>query len=757
MSDSSYGDHPGGGAPLYPPSSSSFSNSPSPGPETNTTQPTIPTSRELETELMIASSAFAQGPGPFGTQPTVPRSVQPSYYGHGRGRGAAPTPPGNMGPRSLTHTRFPDDGRSSASAGFSAGFPGWGPGAGGAGMGEDDSLRMSRTIQGKIMTCVQFIQRLPNIPAHVAGQHQQICQEISQGLNAALHQLRTERDAARGDQGDLHHRYQQTLYAHTSSEAERHNLQIRLNNAMEREDSTKREVQEWMTRAENVTNELASLEEQANKFQQHHAKITADWENQDKRSFKQIQALENEVKKLRGRITTLAEKAKVPVEEALKIESNEFPAPSLPSAGPASHRSLDKETKDDLLARLMNPSGKKESGSKVDESSSSFKPNPQAPAWQPPVGSKTRGEKNRYSTPAPAESEVGSTVGGPSNWPVVVSHDKRNLDQYDGASTSSKAVVPTRGRQPNPPAFKHTSMPAAKASGSTMTAQEKERWGVQDIRDAIEHLYAMTKGYVVNCHLKANDPPQVAFDRIEIEERPTWTYLLNLVYPNPQQAAVHIRYLLSIDSYRQHVLMRVVLDYVFKKMLSPRVFLGISAELDEHLSALQDQIAALGQPEGPQNTAQILERQRVLEQHARVIGYALQSEGAERFKQGTVKRHAEVLCRILKPLRCISADDDKAMLLLQLMTEHTWDISSKVWMSGMTLNYQFAECGTVFTYSTMEALNAGPLGYGLRELQTAHIRVSFVATPMLTVRDERREGADVAVHGVKKAGVLIMK
>ncbi|XXG97801.1 fatty acid alpha-hydroxylase [Hypoxylon texense] len=788
-SDSSYRTRRAGGARLRALSSSESSDdSPSPRPKTKAPIPNIPTSQEIEAELMSASSAFGQELGSVDHQPTFPQSVQPTFYGYGRGRGPAPTGPNNVG-NQLAHSRFPDEAPSAASSGFSR-FSKWGSGAGvppgpgmppppppGPGMpvagvpagqgvhpGQDESIHLCRQLQGQIMTISQFVQRMPNVPAVVASQHQRVCQQISQGVNTVVHNLRLERDAARGiNQGELHQRYQDALHAQASTEAERDNLGKRLKNSLEREKSTQRELRDWEVRVEALTKDFNTLEAKAKKFEQHHKRITADWEKQDKRSFKQIQALETEVKNLRARVANLAEKANVPVEEALNVETNDFPSPSVPSGSLPSHRSLDKEIKKDLLARLINPNAtnlnEKESGDKDSgkSSSSSFKPNPKAPAWQPETA---HGEKERYTT-SPPDTQACSAVGGPSNWPVVVGRDQQDIDQYSitpGASTSSSVVV--RSRQAQPPAAAPTDKPepTGNASRPAKLARDKEKWSVQDVRDAVEYLYTMTKGYIVNCHLKAGDPPQVPYDRIEFDERPTWTYLLRLAYHSQQQSAVHMRYLLSIDSYRQHILMRVVLDYVFKKMLSPRIFLGISPELDNHLAALQDQIAVLGQPpEGSQTSTQARERQRVLDTHARVISHAMKSENADKFKDGVVKRHAEVLCRVLKPLRCTSADDDKAVRLLQLMTEVGWEISSKVWMSGMTLNFHFAECGSAYSFHTMDALNAGSLGYGVDELRNAHLRLSFVATPMLTIRDERYENKDVVVHGVKKMGILIMK
>lgn len=585
------------------------------------------------------------------------------------------------------------------------------------------------------MTCSQFVSRMSHVPANIANQHQRLCQEISQLLNSLVQNLIHERDTARAArvQEEVHIKYQQLVQVHSSLEAERNSLEKRLHYSLEREKSTQRELKDWEIRVENKVKQLESLEEKAKEFQERHTKAASEWEKQDKRSFKQIQALENEVKKLRSRVAMLAEKANVSADEALKIEPNEFPSPSIPALSVPSHRSLDKDTTQDLIARLINPGAKESS-----EKGSGFKPNPKAPAWKPTGSSKT------------SKVGAGSALGNPSNWPALVSPD-----------AVSTGVAPSSSGSPDS-SDSSGMIPAVVTQGDlapkTHIARLKDDWDIHDIRDATEHLYALTKGYIVHCHLKVGDSSLVPDDKLAVQERPTWTYLLNLAFSDPQQAEVHVRYLLSVDSYRQHIVMRIILDYIFKKMLSPRVFLGISSEIDEHLSALQDKIADLGQPEGPQNSAQARARQRVLEQHARVIGYAVNSEKAEKFKDGTIKRHAEILCRILKPLRCKSIDDEKATRLLQLITDVTWEISAKVWASGLTLNYQFFECGSGFTSNTMEAINAGPLGYSSKELQAAsHLRVSFVATPMLTVRDERKEGEDVVVQGVKKAAVLIMK
>ncbi|KAI0182043.1 hypothetical protein GGR52DRAFT_584455 [Hypoxylon sp. FL1284] len=701
----------------------------------------IPTSRQVESELFEATNAFGNELQPYAPQPTFPQSVHPTQfnYGQSRGRGVTPTPPQmgypmrfNEGSRPSTAMGGPTGNAPRFNNGHmsSSGAPNLVP-------GEEEALQMSRIIQARIMTCIQFVQRLPSVPANTATQHLRLCQEISQLLNSLVYNLRNERDEAVRDRATLQQRYQTEMATLTSAGAEQENLRKRLDHSLDRERSAKKEIHDWKARVESLTGSLNSLESKAEKFQEHHAKVTHDWEKQDKQSYKRIQTLEKQVEMLRARVISFAQKAGVSSEDAFKARSSALPTPTLPPVGRTSKPSLDQEIKDDLIARLINPS----------EGSKSFKPNPQAPAWQPPVSAKSL---NRYSTPTP---QPGSAVGGPSNWPVVVGAG-REVDQYSVTPSNSSMSDASRDRRPQPPvqAPKQDPKPADKASRPTTIAREKEKWNVQDIRDAVEHLYTMTRGCIISCHLKPDDEPRVSYDNVESDEHPTWTYLISLVYPDPQQATVHMRYLLSVEAYRQHVLVRMVLDYIFKKMMSPRIFLGISSETDKHLSALQEKIAMMGQPVGNQSSDQARERQRVFEQHARIITHALKSDNAEKFKKGSIIRHAEVMCRVLKPLRCKSVEEDKAMRNLQLLAEIAWEISSKVWMSGMTLNYQFTQCGNVFTLNTMDALNSAPLGLSHKELQVARLRVSFVVTPMLTVRDERWEGEDVTVHGVKKAG-----
>lgn len=119
----------------------------------------------------------------------------------------------------------------------------------------------------------------------------------------------------------------------------------------------------------------------------------------------------------------------------------------------------------------------------------------------------------------------------------------------------------------------------------------KKPWNHDDIKLSVDHIYELAKGYIVDCH--KGGQPNVPDEMMAFKEPNTWLFMVDLVHENTQEGIAHMNWLLSEPSYRPYILQRMIIEYLFKKMLTPSVFQGFSTDMDGHLAALQEQITVM--------------------------------------------------------------------------------------------------------------------------------------------------------------------
>ncbi|KAI0008403.1 hypothetical protein F4779DRAFT_618620 [Xylariaceae sp. FL0662B] len=735
---SSSTDSDGGGAPLHSTSASASSHR-----RHGRGKSTDPTTDD-ESKLLNASNAFTTQPDPFVGQPTYPQSVRPSNYRPYNQRMPVPQP--NNGSQALTRYRGSLSSNDSRSSGYQSGFL---PGP----SNEERSLQMSRLIHQRIMTTTQFIRVSPGCTSDLASRHQQMMQEISQLVNSTINNVRLERDQALRERNEQHEKFKRALYDESQTKDQRDKAQADCKLATEKARDAENELKACKERVEDLKEEINSFETHFAMLRDHYQEMIKRWSKTDERTLSQTQALELEIKRLRSRNAELANMAGVPAGDAL-VESAEFPSPSVPGSfknanlpeGSLKNRSsgeqgLSSTDREELLALL-----KKNHGIKDEDNprlSSNFKPNPKAPVWNPFL---------RKGSPGPAPR-----TAGPSRGALLKGKEKEKLDSSAGITRAENNRTPGRpGRPFHPPAQPKSPKTPGNVPGALVKrsgiARDKEYWDVEDVRAGIDHLYGIIKGYIVNCHMKS-EPPKVLPHMLEVKEAATWNYMKNLLYSNPQQAESHLRFLMGFPGFRPYIVMRISLDYLYTKMISPQLFLGFSPEMDAHLYALQEQISTFKQGS---TGSYVRARQRVIDEHARIIHHAMKAPGMAKFRTETIERHATMLAMILQPLRCVSATDEEAIKSTRIMATITWDISSKIWITGMTLHYSFPECGNKFSTETMVAVNADQVKRTAEQLQYEHWRISFVVAPIMTIRDEREEG-EIRTSNLRNAEVVIMK
>ncbi|KAI1820913.1 hypothetical protein F4861DRAFT_533343 [Xylaria intraflava] len=719
-----------------------------------------------EKALVRASANFGSLKDPFAETPDVPQSIPPNAYSRRGLAFAQPTPsrPNNV------FNRFANGqsaGRYRSSTTVDNAVPRFRPGMSGmpfnngGSFSSDPEVLTSQQVFASIMTATQYVNVSPGMSSQTQSQLTQLLQDISQGFSTITAQLRKQRDDASRGKEEEHERYKRAMQEvdelRTSLDKVKtlnKSIVPQLNHVIEREKLLKDHVEDLKQQLRVTQKQLETLTTDALRFHAHHNKVIEDYKEQDEKHFKAMTELENEVKALRSNTSVSnAEGFLSPIHPASVNNVADGNCDSN-SPEPQKRRTPSSAQTARALGNLHwdTPENNADDHDKNGKKGN-FIPNPQAPVWAPTE----QVAAANHSSRAEVLQRDGSLSGHSVEVIVYTGRGppltNKSMTPYH-PSPAHGGGAPTYLRTPFGIVFGEypTVDENARLPGDKMIPRDKEEWDAVDVRRAMSHLYDLCKGYVANCHL--HTPPNVPYDKLKEQESYTWHYLMQQVYKDPEHASSHLNYLLSTRAFVPYLLHRTCVDYLLKKILTPQVFLGFSEKMDGHLRALQNQLANIA--DSKDRNAHNRNRQRIIEDHAKLIKVIATSDDSPNFRRRTVDRHTNVMSALLDPCRAQGTSADVAYKSLRVMVAACWDISIKIWSSGKTLHYIFPECASKFSPGTMEALNGHHMATSPEDLVSSQCRVSLVVTPIMTLRDDR-DATRMQCHAIHKAQVLVMK
>ncbi|KAI0018243.1 hypothetical protein F4780DRAFT_781544 [Xylariomycetidae sp. FL0641] len=770
-------DSDGGGAPLR-----SVKTTPAHKNDSTSKSDTPP---DEEVNLAQASRKWVGINSPTQMTRGVAQSVAPTTYEYRSGLPFAtghsqamtmrpPTRPGTARPGSARAPfSRPPMVRPPTRAGFENQFMGAGPSGSFArhrasvssvnssGQGDDDAQWLP-LIDRKLKIAASMI-KSSGAPMETALQLENSLREIYDMTGNAFFGITDTRDKIRET-------FRRTAQANDRLKSDNDHIRDQLRAASQRESILKQECRVMQDEVDMHKQEIQSLQDAADAFKQYHDNIKHQFKAEDDKHYLQLQVLKEEVKQLRQKNAELTSRVAPTTLTGMQAKDGES------SVAPSGGKTKLSERDTMLLKTLQKGAGKSENNTPSRESTrTAFRPNPQAPAWAP---SRADGDDHDDETAAqprsipaghvlarrPKMTGLNDSGAGLRKREQQVQQAPRRRDTQTTATTTTTTTsygsLSRTGSAINSPEVKYTRLMSPTDDNALVPAaghqtgsipRHKEHWDPIDIRNSITHLYDLVKGYVVNSHQQ--DAPRVPLSQLGQGYDETWEYLLSLIYADRKAAHSHLKFLLQEATQVPYVIQRAVTDYLFARIISPNIFLGFSAEMDDHLGALQDQIAEIA---GYNDRSSSRSRQRVIQEHARLVQAIVKSEYCETFRNEVVQHHAESLADLLAPMQSKNVTRDMAVKALCIVVGVSWDMSTKIWTSGITLHYSFPDCGTKFTCGTMKAMNGAVYGQRPDELQQSQCRVSFVITPTLSVRDDR-DLSNLRCLGIHKAEVLVMK
>ncbi|KAI0395011.1 hypothetical protein F5Y17DRAFT_457405 [Xylariaceae sp. FL0594] len=793
----------GGGARLHP-----ALTTPHSGEQTSENKSDSPSDEERA--LVQASANFGSLKDPFADAPGVPQSIPaaPGYGGRPNLFHPIPTPSRmhnnnhmhsqngmnrqmNMHHQSQSVNRYRSQtfGNNASVPRFRQSFNGPAPpsfhpnGNGNHGNNfsneSDTELASCQSVFGSIMTAIQYLHVSPGMPANVQAHLRDLLQDVSQRFSAVTVELRNKRDEWRKNCEEEKERADraerdasQVKLAAERANKDNERLADKIAALEKQENLLQQHINSLDKQLDHTQRQLDTLTKDAVRFQQHHEKVINDYKEQDENHYRAIVDLENEVKALRGN-TTLS-------------QAGHFSSPTQPD----SVNPVEIDDDDDYESVAMRKPKQKQPVQNAGLQTPQFVPNPNAPTWAPSSErpkTAIRGGNDQGGSGSPGNSGdvvlytgrgSGNNNNGGGRGQGHAKHQSQQSNQTIQPNNQN-AMTPYHQQQhrQGPPAMALQQLPTdgngngngnggtapairtpfgvvfgeyptveqnSRIPGEKMIPRDKAEWDAVDVQRAMAHLYNLCKGYVANCHMKG--PPNVPYPKLKDQESYTWHYLMQQVYKDPDHAANHLTYLLSAKAFIPYLLQRTCVDYLFKKLLTPTVFIGFSEAMDNHLRALQGQLASIA--DGRQRHDR--QRQRIIEDHATLIRAIAAAPEVSEFRRRTVDRHAHMMSALLEPCRSNDVSAETAAKSIRIMVAACWDISLKVWSSGKTLHYVFPECAHKFSPGTMEALNGHHIGATPEQLLASQCRVSLVITPTMTLRDDR-DASHMQCYAIHKA------
>ncbi|KAK8862093.1 hypothetical protein PGQ11_008328 [Apiospora arundinis] len=728
-------DESGGGAPLGRSSRSSSSETArTPQKANSTSKSDSPTDDELA--LVRASSQFAkqgsdkftpQGPNPFvGTGPTNFGHPQGNFGNYGnqiQRPGTSMSRPQNFGHGNNHYMTSP---------------PARGPNRNGPGpVGNVHNavpFKECADIQEKLVTAQQYVRISPGISSDLANNVQGQLIGIGQQLNAFFHNITQELKKSQYQNGELRvhlDRLQQELLHRKSQVDELQNAYAKIKKDLDVHKNTHCEMSGRLGDAEAENVQLKSTLQAL-----------------DMKHMAQVEKLENEIKAFRMSGDNPMQLVKVASQDD-KARRGSNLNPNAPAFGPQAGQSSKAKGKmpmPDFTASSSNtvvPYNRNAGlGNDSERPLTPLAKKPNFGRHMPPqdarayeTGYRSVMPEKQFARNDRTTSFSASTSGQSAFMSSQSSHNFRQ--QNTPAMSVSNVLTPYKGGD---------------LAGESSEARNKVNWEPEDIQSGFGRIFEMMEGLVATQHCT---PPYNDVDKMLPSSHPdTWNYILALGLPDPRQSATHMAHLLGDEACRHFVIKRIIVDYLFNQLINPDVFKGFSDEMDGHLCALQENMrnkfpenAAGGRPQG-------VLRQRLIEDHAKLIKHIIYSPEGPEFRDREVTKHVNVLAQILRPMRNCTTDDPAAHRALRVIINYAFLVTSKLWTSCMTIHYFFPNTGSKFSHGQMRQMNHMEISG--EQLQYSQWRVMLVVSPTLSLRDDRNADS-LRTHELMKSDVLVMK
>ncbi|KAK4188822.1 hypothetical protein QBC35DRAFT_548451 [Podospora australis] len=263
----------------------------------------------------------------------------------------------------------------------------------------------------------------------------------------------------------------------------------------------------------------------------------------------------------------------------------------------------------------------------------------------------------------------------------------------------------------------------------------------EDWEPEFSRLFTMVKGY---CKLFENSPVPIAHLENHVRTRAAdlWNHMARILHP--ADLKVGEKYLgLAIrnDAYRQHLLTRVILQYLVNSLFSPEGWEGFSPDLDAELKDLSRKLMG---GRGVQ-VYKSHERQALLDRRTSLVSQILASEHGEAFQSDKKAYHTSCIQTMISPFTSAgNTFEDVAGLV-----NRAWVLSREMWLSGLMFIFTWNDPGAKFSPESHLAIADNSSAVK----GTHGWKIKLAVTPSVVVREDRN--MTIKTTPILKSKVLV--
>lgn len=347
------------------------------------------------------------------------------------------------------------------------------------------------------------------------------------------------------------------------------------------------------------------------------------------------------------------------------------------------------------------------------------------------------------------------------------------MTPHHGSSSSSRGGNHRQQQQQQQQQREQQEEAAAAAAFSVDDGLKLDKIGGEWRRE-LEQVFTLFAGWVrKNCRT----PNPSADAQIAGAYPRLWAYMLSVTYPdNAENAASHVRFLLSDPEIRCYFICRLLLQYVVMDVFRIESWLGVSDRSTAQLQIIMgtrdmlvdDATGCIGSPHDDHANANAnsshahappppimrvprRDRHRLQVAQAECVSRMLNGPDWPRFRQLRINACVNRFKDIVGPLMDERASRTAASHDLYSIAVNSIETSARVLSSSLAFSFCFSDAGVKFVRARHHAINSSR---DPKELQALQWRIMCVVTPAVTVRDDSGDGPELRT--VAKAKVMVM-
>lgn len=373
-----------------------------------------------------------------------------------------------------------------------------------------------------------------------------------------------------------------------------------------------------------------------------------------------------------------------------------------------------------------------------------------APASQSPSSMRAGGDS--FVSPVPLRGNRGDTFDSPNTQRGKGSRGRKRNNQGPEPNKSNDASNPSN----TPASLRRYSTEPSPSTAMVRFVQDDERYLVY--KDGINNLYELANNWA-RSYAFHPDPARVK--EVVMNDQYLWEFMMNCIYPGDlQDAQGQVMTLLGDFNTRIWLVTRMAITYCIQDIMSIDAFKGFDSQVAEAIENAKVKNQDRGKIRESNLFIQILTRiglandarQVLVEYQVAAFESMLASSNYETFRHTQLTDHTMRLREILRPMINLDSSLLQATQDIGTMVAAAWDLAVEMHTSHITFQIYFPDVSARFSAATMVAINSDD---NPNDLQTAQRLLKLVATPVVTVRDDR--GTTIITKNLHRAVVMLAR